>query len=260
MSKILNISISSNYDNSTVPIIHIRMDINNFDFNTILAVHELLLNKFILKGIDNIESSSCSQSRVIEYDDVGHVNYNKQYVIYTRGVNIPGLRNIKGINNYKTITTDIVQLYNYYGIEATRTALINEIKQIVEGVNFQHISILVDVMTNTGDLTSIDRHGINKLDTDPLSRASFEKTVEQLIAAAVFGEVDSMRSVSSRIMVGRVIEGGTGLPRILMDTNILENSEFVEESIPMTSTFNELKTSNLIKNTLEQDNYDIYLP
>ena len=35
-------------------------------------------------------------------------------------------------------------------------------------------------MTNLGFITSIDRHGVNKLDTDPLSRASFEMPIEQL--------------------------------------------------------------------------------
>jgi hypothetical protein len=93
-------------------------------------------------------------------------------------------------------------------------------------------------MTNTGSLTSVDRHGINKLDTDPLSRASFEQTVEQLLNAAVFGEVDSMNSVSSKIMVGQVIRGGTGMCDLLIDTNIFENSEYLEEyDKPYISTF-----------------------
>jgi DNA-directed RNA polymerase beta' subunit len=261
MDKLLGISISSNYDNSPVPVIHIRMDMDNFDFNTILSIYDVLLNKFTLKGIENITDSNLSLERAIEYDNNGKINQNEQYILYTSGVNVPALRNINGIDHYKTITTDIVQLYNYYGIEAARTALVNEFRNIIDGVNFQHLSILVDVMTNTGGITSIDRHGINKLDTDPLSRASFEKTVEQLIAAAVFGEVDTMRSVSSRIMVGRVIAGGTGLPEIMMDTNMLQNAEYVEEdSSKFIKTFNELSSNNLIKNTLDNEDYDVYIP
>ena len=46
-----------------------------------------------------------------------------------------------------------------------------------------------------GGLIAVNRHGANKLDTDPFSRASFEKTVEQLLAAAAFGE---SRSYSKR--------------------------------------------------------------
>jgi DNA-directed RNA polymerase II subunit RPB1 len=64
-------------------------------------------------------------------------------------------------------------------------------------------------MTFPGYLVAVNRHGINKLDTDPLSRASFEKTPEQFQSAAVFGEIDFIRSVSSRIMTGRLINLGT---------------------------------------------------
>ncbi len=45
-------------------------------------------------------------------------------------------------------------------------------------MNITHIALLADVMTNGGNITPINRHGINRLDTDPLSRASFEMTVE----------------------------------------------------------------------------------
>lgn len=33
-------------------------------------------------------------------------------------------------------------------------------------------------MTHAGILISVDRHGMNKLDIDPLSRATFEETVD----------------------------------------------------------------------------------
>ena len=59
-----------------------------------------------------------------------------------------------------------------------------------------------------------------------MARASFEKTVEQLITAAVFNEIDHMNSVSSRIMAGLCIKGGTGLCNLVLDRDLLENSEY----------------------------------
>jgi DNA-directed RNA polymerase II subunit RPB1 len=41
-------------------------------------------------------------------------------------------------------------------------------------------------MTNNGNIIAINRHGMSRLDTDPLSRASFETTVDILLNAAVF--------------------------------------------------------------------------
>ena len=86
------------------------------------------------------------------------------------------------------------------------------------GVNFNHISLLVDFMTHSGDITSIDRHGLSKLDIDPMSKASFEKTMEHFVNAAIFNESDKLSSVSSKIMVGQVIPGGTGSFSLKMDT------------------------------------------
>lgn len=80
-------------------------------------------------------------------------------------------------------------------------------------------------MTNNGNIISINRHGMNRLDTDPLSKASFETTVDLLLSAAMFNETDHMRSVSSRIMGGLTIKGGTCLCDLIMDNNMLENSE-----------------------------------
>ena len=118
-------------------------------------------------------------------------------------------------------------------------------------VNHHHLSILVDVMTHVGAITSIDRHGINRLDTDPLARASFEKTIEQLILAGIFNEVDHMKSVSSRIMAGKVIKGGTGLCQVMLDSELLENSEYVEDEETV-KTFTELTQNVYIKDILSR--------
>jgi DNA-directed RNA polymerase II subunit RPB1 len=135
-----------------------------------------------------------------------------------------GIRGIIGIDHTRTITNDMYAIYTNFGIEAVRNALINEITELIK-VNYHHIALLVDVMTHSGTLISIDRHGINRQDTDPLSRASFEKTMEQFINAAAFNETDKLKSVSSRIIIGRMINGGTGYCNLMMNNDILENTE-----------------------------------
>ena len=46
-----------------------------------------------------------------------------------------------------------------------------------------------DVMTNKGYLTAINRQGINRGDVGPLAKCSFEDTTDQLMKAALFGEL-----------------------------------------------------------------------
>jgi DNA-directed RNA polymerase II subunit RPB1 len=148
-----------------------------------------------------------------------------------------------------------------FGIEAARNLIIRQIISVLSEngsrLNYQHISIFGDLMTNMGNLTSIDRHGLNKLDTDPLSRASFEKTVDQLITASVFNEVDYMKSVSSRIMAGLCIKGGTGLCNLVLDKDLLENSEYTTDIGQLyKKTFEDITANQQI----EEINEEVFIP
>lgn len=69
-------------------------------------------------------------------------------------------------------------------------------------VNYRHLAILCDVMTQRGSLMSITRHGINRASAGPLLKASFEETVEMLLEASAYSEVDYVRGVTENIMLG----------------------------------------------------------
>ena len=49
---------------------------------------------------------------------------------------------------------------------------------------------------------SITRHGINRASAGPLLKASFEETVEMLLEAAAYAEVDKVKGVTENIMLG----------------------------------------------------------
>ena len=84
-------------------------------------------------------------------------------------------------------------------------------------INNRHIELLCDIMTNRGYLTAINRQGINRGDTGPLAKCSFEDTTDQLIKAGIFGEKDKLKGVSSNIMMGQTIKAGTGMCDVLLD-------------------------------------------
>ena len=52
---------------------------------------------------------------------------------------------------------------------------------------------------------AITRHGVNRQDTKPLSKCSFEETVDILMDAAAHGENDFMDGVSENIILGKII-------------------------------------------------------
>ena len=101
-----------------------------------------------------------------------------------------------------------------------------------------------------GEIISIDRHGLNKIDNDPMSKASFEKTMDHFINAAIFNETDFLESVSSKIMIGRVVHGGTGSFDILMDTEKLKNSEYITDESGGRSKFTKLEEDNIFNDII----------
>jgi len=222
IDKITQTAIVTNFDNSPSPMVHVRFDANNYNFNTLVQFQEMVVTKYKIKGIPNItESNDIVEESYIAFDSDGNKSNKKHFVIMTDGINLSDLAQINGINLSETYCNDIITIYETYGVEAARAAFIREFGLALESAdtscNYQHIELLADAVTHMGGLIAVNRHGANKLDTDPFSRASFEETVEQLLMAAAFGESDHIRSVSARIMVGTLINGGTGCFDLLLD-------------------------------------------
>lgn len=98
------------------------------------------------------------------------------------------------IDATRTLSNDIIEIKNTLGVEAARQQICNELREVLGCygiyINSRHLSTLCDVMVQRGRLTSITRHGINKMDTGPLRKCSFEETVEILLSAAIHNERD----------------------------------------------------------------------
>ena len=103
-------------------------------------------------------------------------------------------------------TNDIDRTATTLGIEAARSNLLREIRAILSFygiyVNVRHIMILIDWMTNSGELVPLTRHGLRTVDASPLKRATFEEVVEVFNQAAANNENDNLEGVSECIVAG----------------------------------------------------------
>jgi hypothetical protein len=79
----------------------------------------------------------------------------------------------------------------------------------------------------------------------------FEKTMDHFINAAIYNEKDTMKSISSRIALGRVFQGGTGSFDLLLDINKLENSEYTVNETGGRLTFLPLEEEPLINDMMK---------
>jgi len=266
-TKIAKCAILSNNDVNN-QIIHIRFYMSSFNNNLLTEFLKIVLNQITLKGINNINNSDLINERKLIFNkETGDMDIGKEFIVYTDGINFEKLKYIKGINHELTTCNDINTIYRLYGIEAARQILFNEFNSTFtsggsKSVNHNHMSVLIDMMTHTGIITSIDRHGLSKIDSEPIAKASFEKTMDHFINAAIFNEVDHMESLSSRVMLGRVIPGGTGAFELLLDTEKLENSEYIKDENGGRITFSGLEEESLFKDVIKFgfSKNDFFLP
>ena len=149
----------------------------------------------------------------------------KYWLIETDGVALQKVLGLKKIDHTRVISNDIQEILRVLGIEAVRLSLINELRFVLNCygiyVNYRHLSTLCDVMTQRGILTSITRHGINRVDTGPLRKCSFEETVEILYEAAVFAETDYLTGITENIIMGQLAPYGTGSFDLVVDKDVL---------------------------------------
>jgi DNA-directed RNA polymerase subunit A' len=164
---------------------------------------------FHVKGVPDIK-------RVLVTEERG------EWVIRTDGSNLAKVLEITGVDTSRTTTNNVHEIAKTLGIEAARNALVNEAKGVLEDqgldVDVRHVMLVADMMTTTGEVQQIGRHGISGKKASVLARAAFEITVPNIVEAAVKGESDPLAGVTENVIVGQSIPIGTGLVELYMST------------------------------------------
>jgi DNA-directed RNA polymerase II subunit RPB1 len=193
------------------------------DFTNLKKFQNKLLNSIVIRGLTGIKGVTFRKDKQHVDKINGKYEQIEQYILDTDGSNYIEVMNHPAVDGTRLYSTNVWDIYEVLGIEATRSVLFNEINGLFDsvGVNYRHLGLLCDVMTRFGRLMSIDRYGINKNDIGTLAKASFEETEKILLKAALFGEVDPVTGVSANIMMGQPIRGGTAFSQILMDDQML---------------------------------------
>jgi DNA-directed RNA polymerase beta' subunit len=164
---------------------------------------------FHVKGVADIK-------RVLVTEESG------EWVIRTDGSNLSKVLEIAGVDTSRATTNNVHEIAKTLGIEASRNALMNEAKGVLEeqglDVDVRHVMLVADMMASTGEVQQIGRHGISGKKASVLARAAFEITVPNIVEAAVKGESDPLAGVTENVIVGQSIPIGTGLVELYMST------------------------------------------
>ena len=190
-----------------IPNVHSAEDLDTLAENppsyTMLLQLEEKIRDLRLKGIPGVERAN------VQFNDKTGEHY-----LATIGSNLARINEIEAIDRSRTYTNNIIEIYDQLGIEAARQAIVDELKETLDGarleVDDRHLLIVADVMTSEGEVRAIGRHGVSGTKHSILARAAFEVTVNHLLKAGIIGERDHLTGVAENIIVGQPIALGTG--------------------------------------------------
>ncbi|KAI8069916.1 hypothetical protein BC940DRAFT_17801 [Gongronella butleri] len=159
------------------------------------VVHEV-------KGID----------RCFEY--INPQENDKTKRLQTEGVNLRGMWAHSDLIEVNDIDTNSIgAVLETYGVEAARNCIIKEINSVFDvygiKVDRRHLTLIADYMTFEGAFKAFNRISMNS-NVSPFLKMSFESTCKFLTDATLHGDFDTLDSPSARIVLGKVVEGGTG--------------------------------------------------
>ena len=147
---------------------------------------------------------------------------NEEWVIQTEGTNFVDVIKIEGVDATRTYSNHIHEIEKNLGIEAAREVIIREATQVLHDqsldVNIRHLNCMADLMTSSGSIQQIGRHGISGTKESVLARAAFEVTIKQLLQASIAGEEEKLLGIPENVIVGQLVPIiGTGSIDLMMD-------------------------------------------
>ena len=191
------------------------------------TLEETMVQRFVSRLVDSVQVSghadvqSAREREVDIWDGASCANV-KRHVVDTLGTNLCELGVIPCVDWAQSTTNNLHEVAETLGIEATVHVLFHEVRTTITGdgtyVDARHMLQIAASMTAQGWLKAISRHGMNKpgSGTGPLVRCSFEETSDVLMDAALFGEVDDSRGVTSSIINGDMARIGSGAFDVMM--------------------------------------------
>ncbi|KAF7457203.1 DNA-directed RNA polymerase [Cryptosporidium felis] len=217
-----------------------------------LPVLKNIVSKTKIQSISNLKNARITRSQTKSKNEE-----LSQFEITVEGTNVGHVFRISPslISHDKIRFNDISTVFKYYGIEAARRCIIDELRNVfsVYGINvdYRHLSLISDSVTASGAIRVFNRMGTISHNISPFLQMSFETSVKFLTEACLRSARDNLKSPAGSISVGKMINVGTGISRTY--TNINQNSSAKD------SRKKDKKERRSKKKTKEDDDYFKFL-
>ncbi len=149
------------------------------------------------------------------------VNREGEHVILTAGTNLDEVIKFKEVDETRTISNDLHEVCDVFGVEVARAAIIREIRKVLNSqgldIDIRHSKLIADAMTSEGSVKGITRMGIISQKSSILARASFETPIKHFVNATLKDNRDELNSVIENIILNQPVPVGTGLPGLMVE-------------------------------------------
>lgn len=203
-----------------------------------------ICNTLYVSGIERIHKAFVKEEKK---------NDRMEYFIETEGSNLVEVMLFPQVDKDNIYCNDFQEVNSVFGLEAARMIIIKEIQAVFAHfniyVNVRHIMLLADVMCRGGAITSNTRHGLNRMETGPLVKSSFEETSKMLLEASRFDMTDETTGVIESVILGKRAKIGSGKPEVFMNIDKLSQVKNSPEEESQRIYLEQLE----LKNTLKAD-------
>lgn len=185
---------------------------------TSIISSELLTKK--ITGVPGIQSAEIE------------VHGQKTY-IRTNGSNLRAALACDLIEPSTIYTNNVQEIFEIYGIEAAQRALTNEYYSVLKFsgafISNRHLNIMTTRQCFTGNVSSMNRHGVLKKFESVLARC-FETQADVLAAAGIFEEREKLTGAKEDLMVGNLPRIGTRNMELIRD---VASESKINQDIPV---------------------------
>ena len=181
----------------------------------------------ILRGIDNIYSTNTNSKiarTLIKEDD--SIEKNNEFVIYTDGTNLEEIFQNSYIDPYLSQSDSVLEIYELLGVEAARNKIIIELMNMMPAADNKHYMTYADSMTYTGQISAIDKSGIEERESNNiLLNLAFSHPIQGLENAAINSlESTCSSGLSAPLMVGQMPKYGSSYNTVCINEEFIMNN------------------------------------
>ncbi len=225
------------YTHKNAPRVIMRVYIRGDQFKTTPGKNDLesldaTLQDIILRGMPGIVRANpikLVRHKVAENGSI--IQDNNNWGVQTVGTNIAAGLLVSGVIPELVFSNSIMEIYEMFGIEAARTALINECRRMMPSCNYRHYTVYAKTITRLGYPTSINKTGVNSREPNNVLLAmGYSNPADALGRAVSDGIYNPIYGISSALAIGTTPNIGSKYTKIQINKEfIAANSKSVNK-------------------------------